>query len=248
MLVDGCYQLTTNITFVYIFTLSNIQLNSNKVLITTEDGSHTLYMPDLNENYHSTFGAIQESNHVFIDKGFNGIIKSKKSIQIFEMGFGTGLNALLTLIEAEKQNVFVQYFAIEAYPLEDNILKQLNYGNIIEEGKYEELFNKINNASWEKSDKLSPHFEIKKLNTSILEFVTANKFDLVYFDAFAPEVQPELWTEDIFRKLFSIMNPGGILVTYCCKGIVKRNMKTAGFNIEKLPGPPGKREMLRAQR
>jgi tRNA U34 5-methylaminomethyl-2-thiouridine-forming methyltransferase MnmC len=218
----------------------------SKKLIITEDGSHSLYMPELKESYHSVHGAIQESMHVFIEAGLKEIFKTNKAIQVLEMGFGTGLNAFLTLIEAEKVSKSIQYTTLETNLLQNFIVKQLNYGSEIEHGKWKEYFSKIHNAPWEIFTTVSDYFSIKKNNKSVLEFNSICLFDLVYFDAFAPEVQPELWTADVFANIYSFMNRGGILVTYCCKGYVKRNMKQAGFTIEKLPGPPGKREILRA--
>jgi tRNA U34 5-methylaminomethyl-2-thiouridine-forming methyltransferase MnmC len=205
-------------------------------------------MPGLKENYHSIHGAIQESMHVFIEYGLREASKSIKDIRVLEMGFGTGLNAFLTLIEAEKQQILIDYTTLEAYPIEESIIGHLNYGIQIENGKWTEYFKKIHDAPWDSLTEISRGFSLIKVHASLLDFSSSDTFDLVYFDAFAPEVQPELWTAGVFENLYKMMNRGGILVTYCCKGYVKRNMQQAGFKTEKLPGPPGKREILRARK
>lgn len=215
-------------------------------LILTEDGSHSIYVPELNEHYHSTFGAIQESNVVFIENGLKHIMKSKNDIRIFEMGFGTGLNAYLTWLNTSYLRCKIQYTALEAFPLDMQTVKSLNYVEILNPDADANNFNRMHEAAWGQTMALSDSFLIKKQKNFLLDFIPDNMFDLVYFDAFAPEIQPELWTAAVFDKIYKMMEPGGILVTYCCKGIVKRNMKAAGFEIEKLPGPPGKREVLRA--
>jgi len=217
-------------------------------LITTEDGSHSIYVPELKEHYHSTYGAIQESNHVFIENGLKEILKSKSGINIFEMGFGTGLNAFLTMIYSIDHKVDIKYTAIEAFPLESEILNSLNFSELIQDGAFKDYFKSMHSAKWDEWHILSGRFQIIKNLSSLEDYQPENKFDLVYFDAFAPTVQPELWTNEVFVNIFNSMNSGGILVTYCCKGDVKRNLKSAGFSIEKLPGPPGKREILRARK
>jgi len=188
-----------------------------RTLITTEDGSHSIYVPELNEHYHSTHGAIQESNHVFIEAGLKEILKSKRSISIFEMGFGTGLNAFLTLIYSLEHDIDIQYTAIEAFPVEEELLNKLNYGEIINEGAFENYFMNLHSAEWEQWNHLHENFQFIKHKVSLLDFKSDDKFDLVYFDAFAPNVQPELWTTEIFQKIYNSMNSGGVLVTYCCK-------------------------------
>ena len=217
-------------------------------LITTEDGSNSIYVPELNENYHSTHGAIQESTHVFIENGLKEILKSKSVINIFEMGFGTGLNAFLTLIYSLDNEVNIKYSAVEAFPLESEILTSLNYSELIQDGTFYDYFKNMHSTKWDQWSILSDRFQLKKYLSYLENFQPENKFDLVYFDAFAPNVQPELWTTEVFVNIFNSMNPGSILVTYCCKGDVKRSLKSAGFSIEKLPGPPGKREILRARK
>lgn len=213
----------------------------------TNDGSHTLFVPSLNEHYHSTFGAIAESQHIFIDAGLKFVSSQKTKINILEVGFGTGLNALLTLINA--QTGFINYVGIEAFPLSKNIISQLNYPDLLDAENAKSLFVKIHDAEWEMENQITDFFNLKKIHASILEFnLSATNFDLVYFDAFAPEVQPEMWEAAVFKKIFDAMKSGGILVTYSSKGLVKRNLKEAGFILERLPGPAGKRHILRARK
>lgn len=208
----------------------------------TKDGSSTLFVPELDEYYHSVHGAIQESIHVFIRMGFDQC--HKNSIEIFELGFGTGLNAMLTFTEADKKKKRVNYFAIEKYPLQDHIINNLNYFR--DDPVLTEIYREMNGCEWNKPIRIKDHFCLYKIHEDMLDCMIDNKFDLVYFDAFAPNAQPELWEEPVFKKLFEAMNPGGILVTYCAKGEVRRNMIKCGFEVERLPGPPGKREMLRS--
>ena len=217
-------------------------------LIKTEDGSHSLYREDLDEPYHSTYGAINESNHVFIDAGLRQF-SDKNEIHIFEMGLGTGLNALLTAVYALDNNIGIHYTSVEAFPPEKELLEQLNYADIIKHTKAIEIFEGIHASAFEKETEINSHFTLKKHHSSILDLSFEKEhFDLVFFDAFNPDLQPELWSEAVFAKLYKAMNEGGILTTYSCKGIVKRALKAVGFKIEKIPGPKGKREMLRAYR
>jgi tRNA U34 5-methylaminomethyl-2-thiouridine-forming methyltransferase MnmC len=209
----------------------------------TADGSHTFYASDLKEPYHSMHGAIQESEHVFILHGFRRTEKS--SIRILEAGLGTGLNMLLTYREAMKHGVNVFYHAVEKYPLAPSEYKQLNYNDQLKclpEG----ILRKIHDASWEATVFLSDNFQIFKEHSDIRSMKPSGTFDLVYYDAFAPEKQPHLWSEEIFAGIYMIMNAGGIWVSYTAKGSVKRALVSCGFAVEKVPGPPGKREMLLA--
>lgn len=199
----------------------------------------------MNLTYHSIHGAIQESLHVFIEAGFKRSGPSG-SLNILEMGFGTGLNALLTLLEADKLGRPVHYTAIELYPLNPEEIYQLNYCTRLNRDHHQMIFEKFHKCEWEKDHMITPFFTFYKTNTDPPGFSANRLFDLIYFDAFAPAAQPELWTKQIFASLYKMMRPGGILVTYCSKGEVRRSMQSAGFNIEKVPGPPGKREMLRA--
>ena len=219
-------------------------------IITTGDGSHTVAIPELNVTYHSVHGAIQESMHVYINAGLkdSGVFDYLGVHHILEMGFGTGLNALLTLIEADKNKNRVYYTAIDLYPLYENEFMKLNYCEQLNQPQYQSLFEKMHRCAWEEMFEISDYFRLTKLKLNFQEFHSEPIFFLVYFDAFAPSAQPELWTREVFEKLYKMLLPGGILVTYCSKGEVQRAMKSAGFEVEKLPGPKGKREMLRARR
>jgi len=216
------------------------------VLQVTGDGSHTLFLPDLNEHYHSVFGAINESRHIFIQAGLNFAAQKSDKIKILEIGFGTGLNALLTYIEAEEKKLIIDYSSIELYPLKEEIYSILNFSEQIHYQNIKNIFIKLHECPWEHEVIFSDHFSLNKKNCSLHDYIPENQvFDLIYFDAFGPDVQPEMWTSDVFRKMTSALKPGGVLVTYSTKGAVKRNLKEAGFSIEKLPGPVGKREILR---
>lgn len=207
----------------------------------TKDGSKTLFVPELNEHYHSVNGAIQESNHVFIEAGLNFI--EKKEINILEIGFGTGLNSFLTYLWANQNQLKVKYTSIELYPIDKGLIADLNYYTNDEE---KDVFLKIHEVAWEEFQKISDDFELCKLKGDIVEYNFKLGYDLIYFDAFAPEKQPKLWTNDIFKKMHYSLNKGGVLTTYCSKGIVKQAIRDAGFELKRLPGPPGKRHMLRA--
>lgn len=215
------------------------------VIEKTKDGSDTLFVPELNEHYHSVNGAVTESKHVFIDAGLKLVLQQKKKINILEIGFGTGLNALLTCIEAqEHETIAIRYTGVEFYPLSEELINQLDFSL----AKYDELlFQKIHACKWNNYCSVSSNFSLNKWQTDFTKEDTFNEaFDVVYFDAFAPDIQPEMWTLDVFQKLYDIMSANAVLTTYCAKGQVRRNMRSAGFSVERLPGPPGKREMLRA--
>ncbi len=212
--------------------------------VLTDDGSTTLFNPELNEHYHSIHGAVQESMHIFVRGGYKQI--PNFPARILEVGFGTGLNAFLTFLVSEKEGKSIHYSAIEKYPLEDHVIRLLNYPDKTNPAKAE-IFQAIHNASWEKDVRISENFTLHKMKADLCELQPEElSYDLVYFDAFSPNVQPELWTEEIFRMLYQSMKISALLVTYSVKGSVKRALKTAGFIVEKLPGPPGKREMTRA--
>jgi len=213
-------------------------------IVKTSDGSTTIHLPDWNENYHSTHGAIQESNHVFIDKGLSVI--SLTEISILEIGFGTGLNCFLTLLEAEKRKITVNYIGVEAYPVTEEEAIQLNYVSELNVDERQAVFNQLHQVSWEENHEVLPGFFLEKRKQFFKDIEAANQFDLIYFDAFGAEHQPELWSVGIFRIMFEAMKENGVLVTYCAKGSVRRAMQEVGFIIERLDGPPGKREMLRA--
>ncbi len=210
----------------------------------TADGSSTFFDAELNEHYHSTNGALQESNHIFIGCGFNAL--THPALNILEVGFGTGLNVWLTALSAAAKNIRVAYTSLEKFPLSAEDVALLNYPNASKTKEEAALFYAIHESDWEIAQQLTPHFNLLKLTCDLQDFTSTEKFNLIYFDAFAPAVQPELWTEQIFRSMYGALEPGGILVTYCAQGQVKRNMKAAGFSIERLPGPPGKREITRA--
>lgn len=216
----------------------------DKLLIQTEDNSHTLFNKDIGEHYHSTYGAIQESEHIFIQAGLQLFMNSKATINIFEVGFGTGLNALLTYIWALKNKLPVLYESVELYPVSINQVQQLNYPELLKIDK--NSFFRMHQAG-EEVVQLSKYFSLSNQISSLQEVeLPSEYFDLIYFDAFSPDVQPEMWTDDIFRKIANATKKEGVLTTYSCKGIVKRALKAGGFEIEKLPGPKGKREILRA--
>lgn len=211
----------------------------------TEDGSHTLYVPEIDECYHSIHGSVQESKLIFIQYGF--LACEKEEINILEIGFGTGLNAFLTLIEADKFNKKVNYAGVELYPVEESKALQLNYPELIETSKRSD-FEKLHTSAWNEWTEITPSFRLKKINGDFTKTVFDDKFDVIYFDAFSPEKQPEMWTADLFQKLYLCTNENGVLTTYSCKGVIKRAMKEAGFLVEKLPGPIGKREILKARK
>ena len=210
----------------------------------TADGSYTLYVPELDEHYHSVKGALTESQHIFIDMGLKH--SSVTAPHILEIGLGTGLNCVLTLLEAKESQRHVHYTGIERYPLNEEIIRKLNYPSII--GKEcEEDYYAIHQAPWEEDVCLSPWFTLHKLEGDFTHYSFEQKYDIIYFDAFAPEKQPEMWEQSLFDNLYQVLNEGGILTTYCAKGVVRRMLQTAGFKVERLPGPPGgKREILRA--
>lgn len=211
----------------------------------TDDGSPTLFVPELNEHYHSSFGAVQESMHVFIEAGLNSLPGKETAINILEVGFGTGLNALLTVLHSFGKTIF--YHGIDAYPVDEGKIAQLDYPGFIKVEKAKNLFKNMHLVEWNEDSVITEKFMLKKERAKIEEnILVSEKYDLIYFDAFAPEVQPELWTAEVFKKLFDATKPGGILVTYSSKGLVKQNLRTAGFVVKRLPGPPGKRHMLRA--
>ena len=214
-------------------------------IVETKDGSNTLFHSELDEHYHSLHGAYQESMHVFIEMGLN-YLKNRDKINILEIGFGTGLNAMLTLIHQSK-NIRINYHGLELYPLEKEIIHSLGYDDLIDT-KYSETFYELHNCDWGKDILINDQFILHKIQDSIHSINFSKRFDLLYFDAFAPRPQPDMWTEEVFRKLYDVMKKGGILVTYCSKGDVRRAMLAAGFEVQKLPGPPGKREMLRASK
>ena len=213
-------------------------------IVVTADGSTTIQLEEWNEQYHSKHGAIQEAYHVFIKSGLFAVGKPK--ISILEMGFGTGLNALITFWEAEKCNWHIDYTGVEAFPVSDRELLQLNYVGKLGDEKLNPIFKAMHQVSWDLQHTISPTFRLQKRRNSFFEVKAEEEFDLIYFDAFGPRVQPGLWTVSVFKKMVTALKNDGILVTYSAKGSVRRNLQEVGFAVERLPGPPGKREMLRA--
>ena len=216
-------------------------------LIKTSDSSHTLYIPEMDEHYHSTHGAFQESKHVFIEKGFHHLERGIEPVNVLEIGFGTGLNALLTLIESEKQRRRVRYVGIEPYPLEKELYEKLNYGEVVGYENAGAFLTDMHEKQWNFPYYISEYFVLNKLKTTFQDAaLQPSMFHLIYYDAFAPGKQEEMWNKELFQKCYNALTGGGVLVTYSSKGQVKRDLTEAGFKVEKLEGPQGKREMLRA--
>lgn len=211
----------------------------------TADGSHTLFVPELNEHYHSVNGAWQESRHVFIDAGLKQC--EKQEIAVFEVGFGTGLNAFLALLEAERSDKIVRYTSLEKYPLPADTVSGLNYAGLIAPERAE-YFKALHRVEWGKEIQISPNFFLHKMEDDLCTHAFLSTYDVIFFDAFAPDKQPEMWNPEWFAKLFDHTNAAGILTTYCAKGVVRRSLQAAGYVVERLQGPPGKREMLRGRK
>ena len=214
-------------------------------VVITADGSKTIRIIDLDENYHSSHGALQEANHVFIENGLNSLA-NQTEISIFEMGLGTGLNAFLTAIKAGELGLKVNYFGIEAFPVQIDEIIELDYKNLMGE-QFSDLYLSIHESEWNKLVEINANFSLKKIKGELQnEEMPQAFFDIVYYDAFGPRAQDEMWSKELFQKMYDSIKQGGFLVTYCAKGQVKRDLKSVGFTIEPLPGPPGKREMTRA--
>lgn len=214
---------------------------SKKVVETTADGSSTIYLPELDEHYHSVKGALTESQYVFVDSGLKYC--RKKEVRILEIGFGTGLNAALTAMAADGRSI--EYYTVELYPLSSQEIEAMGYSSLFPAG----LLRGVHEAGWNKLVGIIPGFSIKKINCDVTEASVElpENVDVVYFDAFAPEKQPEMWTDRMFERIYGAMSAGGVLTTYCAKGEVRRRLQSVGFVVERLPGPPGgKREILRA--
>ncbi|WP_046247306.1 tRNA (5-methylaminomethyl-2-thiouridine)(34)-methyltransferase MnmD [Hymenobacter terrenus] len=219
----------------------------------TADGSATLFVPALNEHYHSRHGARQESQHVFLKHGLGPLLQTnigyQQTLHILEVGLGTGLNALLTLESGAMAGAFIEYDGLETYPLPAAVVAALQPEWDQRGTPLKELFAKLHSAPWDQPTELLPGFVLKKMHQPLQEAaLEPSQYDLIYFDAFAPDKQPELWTEAIFRQLYVAAAPGGVLVSYCAQGQFRRNLRAAGWRTEKLPGPPGKREMTRAHK
>ncbi|GMN09525.1 tRNA (5-methylaminomethyl-2-thiouridine)(34)-methyltransferase MnmD [Croceitalea sp. MTPC9] len=216
----------------------------NRKIIITADGSKTIQLEDWNEQYHSIHGAVQEAYHVFIKHGLQQF--ENQNVSILEIGFGTGLNALITMVEAQKLSLRVNYCGVEAFPVSMEEINQLDYVRTLNFEAHENEFLNMHISDWGKEQKINPNFTLQKHQLDFREVSYQNLFNLIYFDAFGHRVQPELWSESIFKKMYGALKLGGVLVTYSAKGSVRRAMQEVGFTVERLPGPPGKREMLRA--
>ncbi len=215
-------------------------------IITTADGSKTIHIEDWNEQYHSRHGAVQEAYHVFIQHGLS--LFPNRKVHILEIGFGTGLNAFITLLEAKKLDISVHYTGIEAYPISESELQQLNYVAELKAEAQASHFRRMHEGPWERDVEISKDFILLKQKKDFLSIDDKQQYDLVYFDAFGARVQPELWTEAMFTKMYRALKKDGVLTTYAAKGSVRRAMQSVGLSVERLPGPPGKREMLRAKK
>ena len=216
-------------------------------IYSTLDHSNTLFNEEINETYHSRNGALEESNYVFIEKGLNHVLKSVNSnLNILEIGFGTGLNAILTLQHTQNEHeLIIQYDALETTPLPLDLITLLGYNTFLSTDN-DVLFENMHSSKWNVQNSIINNFQLHKINARLQDFIPAHQYDLIYFDAFAPDKQPDMWTIDIFAKLYLAMNKNGVLVTYSSKGEVKRNLRLVGFEVERLQGPPKKRHMLRA--
>ena len=218
--------------------------NLKRAILHTHDGSTTIHIEEWDECYHSKFGAIQEAQHVFIKNGLS--LFKDQSISILEIGFGTGLNALITFLESKKLGLQVDYVGIEAYPISQTEIKEMNYVSELKAESDEAVFETMHSCPWEEKINLKIDFDLTKKKQFFHEIEYVEQFDLIYFDAFGYRVQPELSTFEIFKLMFKALKKNGVLVTYAARSIIKKNMQEAGFNVEKLQGPPGKREMFRA--
>lgn len=215
-------------------------------IITTADGSKTIQIKEWNEQYHSKHGAIQEAYHVFIKNGLD--LFEHQDLAILEIGFGTGLNAFITLLEGSKKCLSIHYVAVEAYPVSVAEISQLNYVEELDALEKQRDFEKLHSSPWHEASSITKDFTLQKEQKDFNDIQSSSQFDLIYFDAFGARVQPELWTVQIFEKMFRALKNNGVLVTYAAKGSVRRAMQEVGFEVERLPGPPGKREMLRARK
>ncbi len=219
----------------------------NLKIVETKDGLHSLYVPELDEHYHSTHGALQEALHIFIGAGLDHVSESKKEIAVLEIGLGTALNAYLTLLRSKELGLKIQYHGLELYPVAPEIAAQLNYAITIGEGANHEEFVSLHKGDWSGSVKIGD-FELLRIHQSVFEFNHPMQYDLIYFDAFGFRAQEEMWGAEVFQKMYDVLKPGGTLVTYSSKGEVRRRMQQAGFVVEKLAGPAFKREMVRAKK
>lgn len=217
-------------------------------VITTDDGSSSLYLPQMDETYHSTHGAMAESEHVYIKTGLKYLIeRGEKEISLFELGFGTGLNTILTyLYWNNRSDIKINYTTIEKYPIDKDIVNQLNYNGITDNSELKDVFLQLHNLEWSVQKEIGKGFTFAKYKSAIEEFETTQKFNLIYYDAFAPSKQPEMWQLTVLEKIRDMMQPNGVLVTYCAQGQFKRNLKQLGFELDMQAGPKGKTQITRA--
>lgn len=216
-------------------------------IITTKDGSKTLYLPDLYEHYHSNHGALQEAMHVFIRSGWDEM--KKDQINILEVGFGSGLNAIITVNASLKDNKKVYYAGLEAFPVTQEEVDLLGYADLEEIAPVKSDFYKMHSTKWDVPQEINELFTLEKIQQKMEDFIPEKEsFDLIYFDAFGPRAQPFMWTNEVLSKMYNALSTNGVFVTYCAKGDVRRSLISLGFEVEKIPGPPGKREMLRARK
>jgi len=216
----------------------------DRKVIITSDGSTTIHIPEWDEQYHSIHGAIQEAKHVFIKNGLS--LFNNQKLSILEMGFGTGLNSFITFLEAEKYKLSVDYVGVEAYPISNEVVEELNYVSELKAEDFDSVFDAMHSEGWEVKNEISSKFTLTKRKQFFNDIKDIDTFNLIYFDAFGSRVQPDLWTEEIFKLMYNSLKRNGVLVTYSAKGSVRRAMQAVGFTVERLEGPPGKREMLRA--
>jgi len=216
-------------------------------IVLTDDGSNTLVHPSNGAHYHSTFGAKQESDFIFIKEGLEFYTKHLdiKSVSILEMGFGSGLNTFNSLLYSLKNNIEVTYIGVEKFPILKETASKLDYPKIFNAEEFSSLFNLIHTSNWETKAEITPNFNLLKKEVAFEDLTIDSEIDIIYFDAFGPKDQPELWTKAIFQKLYNALKPNGILVTYCSKGIVKQALRSVGFTVKRLSGPPSKRHVLR---
>ncbi|RYM35974.1 SAM-dependent methyltransferase [Brumimicrobium glaciale] len=216
-------------------------------IITTKDGSKTIYMPDIYEHYHSNHGALQEALHVFIKSGWDEI--KTKEVSVLEIGFGTGLNTIITVIAGQNDNKTVHYTGLEAFPVTLEDIELLKYDELEYIAPFSESYQKLHTAKWDEFVAISESFTLKKVEQKMEDYIPEKEsFDLIYYDAFGPRAQPFMWTTEVLQKMYDALSTNGIFVTYCAKGDVRRSLISLGFEVEKIPGPPGKREMLRARK
>lgn len=215
----------------------------------TADGSITFYIPEIDEHYHSTNGAVVEALHVYLKEALQRFVDLNKpeTVRILEIGFGTGLNAFLSLLKADELQIPIHYTTLELYPLTPEQVAQLNYAQQTDAAR-NDLFMALHAANWNETVTLTPFFSVEKRQMDLVGEPLSGTFDVVYYDAFAPDKQPEMWSDTIYRKVADAVAKGGILTTYCAKGVVRRGFRDAGFEMERIPGPPGKREMIRGTR